>query len=252
MTQPRVLVVVITKDFVEAECMESIVGQDYRNYRWMIHGMHPKYTSNNSAVEMYANCSMNREIARKLALASDAEFFLFMDSDIAIPEYAISEFVLQAENSRATPDSRIKLPPGMVSFPVQPKHIIGGWYKMQQGNRWVAGTWVEDNRFVNCLSPAPSLTKVDVVGLGCAFISRQALSELPFEDGLGLECQDAVGRTIIVGECGIFGNRAFEKGYEMWMDGSVVCKHLSRKSAEETGTIKTATTLQIDTRNLRF
>jgi hypothetical protein len=233
MHKPRVLVVVITKDYVEQECLNAIISQDYENYSWMISGMKPGFDDMPWTHKLYMNCSHNRECARKMALASDAEYFLFLDSDVVIPDGTISEFVLQMVNSRI-PGPRIRSAPGIpVPYHDNTKHIIGGWYKMVNSNRWICGSWVADNTFVNCMAPGTSLTKVDVIGMGCMFISREALSVIPFEHGTDIEYTDGItGQRMMLGECGKFGNNAFDKGYELFMDGSVICKHLTRQGSK--------------------
>lgn len=209
----KVLAVVITKDRVEPECLESVLNQTHPDVAWLISGKRPQFEDENPTARLYLNCADNREAARKMALASDADYFLFLDSDIVLPTYAVAEFVTQAQNG---------------------KHIIGGWYPIlgDARNRWVCGNWVADNVFVNCKCPEPSLIRVDVVGIGCMFISRQALSDLPFEPGVNLECLNEYGRRMLLGECGIFGNAAAEKGYAMYMDGEIVCRHLTRAELE--------------------
>src|SRR4051812_3493264 len=100
---PKVLIVIITKDFVEFECMQAVINQSYANYSWMISGMKPTFTTGKYVERLYKNCSQNREFARKMALASDADYFLFVDSDIVIPPGAVEEFVIQVEASKKSP-----------------------------------------------------------------------------------------------------------------------------------------------------
>jgi Glycosyl transferase family 2 len=163
------------------------------------------------------NCAENREAARRHVLAtSDADAFLFMDSDIVLPEGAVEEFVKQCRTN---------------------KSIIGGWYPFRNDprGRWAAGRWIADNTFHNFTRVQASLVKTDMVGLGCAFITREALSNLRFEHVPNLASVSLNGETLIVEECGAFGNLANEKGYELWMDGSVVCGHLDRARTSSIG-----------------
>jgi len=196
----KVLIVTITKDTIHPECLESVLNQDYANYTWMIHMQKPA-DYGDPLVSANKNCADNRNRARTLALASDADYFLFLDSDIALPKEAISEFLKQ------------------------PKDIQGGWYQMPKSKRWVCGSWAADNVFANYMGVLPSLIRVDMVGVGCMFISRKALSELTFEPGTDKQCRGPDGKTMWLGECGAFGNQASEKGYDLYMNGSIICKH---------------------------
>lgn len=225
----KVLVVLITKDYVEPECLESVLKQDYPDYSWMISGMKPKFRHDFPWAQVYLNCSYNRNYARQMALASDAEAFLFVDSDIVLPSNAISSFVKQVCDAK--PSSSIMTPPGMTVSSSE-KHIIGGWYKVMNDTRYVAGRWVADNTFINFYIPEQSLVRTDVIGLGCAFITRKALIDIEFEHGIDIVAKYANGDDICLGECGAFGNRAAEKGYEMYMDGSVICEHIKREGRE--------------------
>jgi hypothetical protein len=221
--KPNVLVVLITKDYVEIGCLDSVIGQTYPNYSWMIHGMKPVFDDAHPILRCSKNCAHNREAARHLALASDADYFLFMDSDIVLPPEALERFIVQVHGAQRA----VTTPPGMTVYD-NAKEIIGGWYKMRNSHRWVCGHWVDDNLFVHCQCPEPSLTRVDMVGLGCCLISRNALSDLCFEHGTDKECKDDTGRTILLEECAAFSNLAANKGYCLYMDGSVICQHLER------------------------
>lgn len=201
----KVLVVVITKDNIEPRCYESILNQDYGNYTWTVVGMKPKFKDENKMFELYKNCSFNRNYARQMALASDADYFLFMDSDIILPKNAISEFMLQAEKAQ--------------------KKIMCGWYRIHDG-RYVAGRWVADNVIVNYLNVQASLQQTDILGLGCAFISREVVKKIPFESGLNMEAIGYDNKKVFLGECVIFGNRAAEHGYDMFVVGEVHCGHI--------------------------
>lgn len=211
---------------------ESAFNQDYENYDVMIH--YEKPTDYKEGFKnKYVNCSENREIARKLALSGNAEFFLFKDWDIVFPKNVISEFIKQT-GQRVTsipykdPETGKTVLAGQ---PVPEIHIQGGWYPIFGSETgeflfYPCGKYVKDYVLVRLKEWDHSLVPVDYVGCGCLFISRKALSELYFEDGLDRCDHDIYGICVHLGECGAFGALAFEKGYRMYMNGSVVCKHI--------------------------
>jgi hypothetical protein len=58
-------------------------------------------------------------------------------------------------------------------------------------------------------------------------ISRQLLSVVDFPNGLNKTCLNVSTQIECnLGPCAEFGNKVFEKGFNMYMDGTVVCKHL--------------------------
>lgn len=211
----KILVIVITKDYVRPDCWDSILSQDYPDFSMMVHVEKPVVQDvpieNRDIKQMYLtyiNCSHNRESARKIALASDAEKFFFVDSDIILPKNAMSELAKQ------------------------PFDVIGGYYKIRNDNRYASGRWVDNNVFINLFSVEPSITKVDSIGMGCAMFSRKALSDIYFRHGTDVLCKGFVKGNfvdMIIGECGSIGNMLAEKGYQPYMNGSVVCGHLQRE-----------------------
>jgi hypothetical protein len=196
------LIVIITKDSVEPECLKSVIAQ---KCDWIICGQHPKHTHDNPIFRTYLNCAENRESARKMALAHSADQFLFVDSDIILPSNALEEFMKQSQ------------------FDVQ-----GGWYKVRNSDRYAGGRWVKDNVFSNFKKIQKSLVLTDLVGLGCAFISRLVLEAVTIKHGTDVVAKTEAGETMIVGECGVLGDDIAKLGFSMYMNGSVVCGHLDR------------------------
>ena len=202
---PKVLIVIITKDYVERETLDSVIAQ---GVDWIIVGKHPEVKTGDFFVDLYSNCSATRDHARKFALVSGADYILFMDSDIVLPINAVKNLLKQVGDG---------------------KRIIGGWYNcVNDRNRWVCGNWANDNVFINYRAVQPSLVKVDMVGLGCAIVPFDAVNEIDFKHGLNHTSINENGERVIVGECGIFGVDATNAGYSLYMDGSVVCGHLKR------------------------
>lgn len=202
----KVLIVIITKDKVESECMISCLAQDYPETWLMISIMKPHFPDIKDPIRSkYMNCSAHREEARIMALSSLADHFLFIDSDVVLPKDAVTEFLKQ------------------------PFEVQGGWYKILSSDRWVAGKWIADNVAYNFKIPDQSIIKADFIGMGCAFFSREVLTKIKFEHGLDWKALDENGNEIMLGECGIAGNRIFEAGYQSYMNGNVICGHLERK-----------------------
>src|SRR5580765_1581669 len=211
----KVLVVIITEKEVMKACMDSVLAQDCPDFDVMVHVHRRAFVCDDSrhepevqaAITKYVNCAENRERARKMALASDAEKFLFVDSDILLTSGALSELVKQNMD------------------------VIAGWYKVQYEERYTCGRWVADNLFLNLWAVERSVVKVDSFGMGCALFSRRALTDVHFHHGTDMWAKTIIGgqeSNFIVGECGAVGGLLLDKGYQPYMDGSVVCEHLDR------------------------
>ena len=202
----KVLIIIITKDHVEKDCMDSVLVQNYPETRIMVSIMKPHFPNIKNLVHSkYLNCSAHREEARVMALGSVADYFLFIDSDVVLPNNATEEFIKQ------------------------PFDVQGGWYKILSSDRWVAGKWISDNVVYNFKAPDESIIKADFIGMGCAFFSREVLTKIKFEHGLDWKAMNETGTEVLLGECGIAGNRIFEAGYQSYMNGNVICGHLERK-----------------------
>jgi hypothetical protein len=205
--QCKVLAVLITGDTVLSACLESLINQkrDYPDLQLIVNHRPPEHLSDNPVIQKYENCHRNRNEARERALKSDADYFLFLDDDVVLPQRALATLLAQR------------------------KEVVGGYYPILGTDKYVCGRWVADNTFCNFLCIQPGLTKSDIVGLGCALISRNVLEKVPFEGGTNLVCKDVrTGQDMIVGECGMFGNRVADLGIPMYMCGEVLCEHLKR------------------------
>lgn len=211
----KILICLITKGMPNPQSYESILVQDYPHYDWMMSGVKPvdyhlkdfgetppPETYNKRIYNLYNNCVANRNILRKMALTSDADYFLFMDDDIILPRDALSKMIMHK------------------------KDIMGGWYKMENSTNYVAGAWVADHIFIHYQKPQEHVIKVDTIGMGCALLSRKVVEAVPFEVGLDRICKDAQENNLLLGECGIFGERAIEKGFMLFMTGDVICGHI--------------------------
>lgn len=248
--KPKVTIVVIApidpKLKTDRKAFLSALTQDYENFDVINHFEKPEdhiflkedtpfSRAMNSIAKTYWNCSKNREIARKLALNGDAEYFLFKDWDIVLPKDAISNFMKQAaERFTTVPYKDQKtgdtVPAGQ---PLPKRHIQGGWYPIYYHRtkvfaKWPAGKWIDNKKFTYYREKESSLVYTHLIGLGCALISREALANTHFEHGLDIEFTNESGNPMRGGECLAFANCALDNGYELAMNGDVVCEHIKK------------------------
>lgn len=182
---------------------QSALSQNYADYSLMVHAEKPHYVHPDTQIAKYYNCSHNRNSARKMALSSDADYFLFVDDDTLLPSNAIPSLI------------------------AEDKDIIGGWYKMINGDKWIAGR-NKKGHLVRFTTPKKEVIEVDMIGMGCALFSRRALINLEFEHGQDRQVLDEKGEFMNMGECLALGLLAQSKGYTLFMHGDVICEHLSR------------------------
>lgn len=197
----KTLIILITAAKPEKKCLDSIINQ---GYEYHIIKSEPKFTHKDKVIEKYLNCSENRERARQEVLKLDYFFYLFLDDDVVLPKNAIENFHLTN------------------------KKAVGGWYKMKTSKKWVAGKWVGDNIFCHYEEPQESLIKVDCIGAGCFFVSKDILSKITFGHGTDKWCKDVNGQDLLLGECGDFSNKILDLGLNLYMTGDIICEHLER------------------------
>lgn len=231
---PRVLVFIIDplkKHSPDREALNSVMEQDYPNFDVMTHYERASKVSDNFVINHSTNISINRNAARRLALSSDAEYFLILNSTIVLPKDAISRFILQTGKKVTTcpfPDGKGGIIPK--GTPVPEIHIQGGWYPIYCRSTgrlsfYPGGKFVADNTILQFKAPEPSLIPSDYIGLGCTFVSREVLESIKFEAGVDTQVKNLSNQNLLLDESGIFGVRAYEKGYRMYMNGDVICKH---------------------------
>lgn len=210
-----ILIVAITKDRIVPEAYDSTLAQlaypDVEMMTYISPAREYAVRENKNSermINLYCNCSDNRNKARLAALATRANAFLFVDSDIVLPADAISRLALWN------------------------KPVVGGYYEIAP-KRFAAGKFVENANkqsvFLNCGEPVPGLFKADMVGLGCALVRRPVLEKVGFRHGLDQFCLGGELESPVAmayGECIAFGSDAAALKFDLFMDGAVVCKHL--------------------------
>jgi hypothetical protein len=224
----KVLVITCATENLINKARRSVLEQDYPNYETLVLTTKP-----DAAVSKCENIIHCHNAARKLALASDADYFAWVDDDIVLPRSALSSLMLQLEQPPV--DKRqfkhlTSLFPNVVISDNPKKHIIGGWFRVKDEdglllNFWNCGRWVADNTITNLTAVERSVTRVDKIDLGCLLMSREVLEKVSWRGGESLVINHIQHPCI----CLMFARDAQDAGYTLWMDGSVVCEHLLRR-----------------------
>jgi hypothetical protein len=178
----------------------SLLEQDYGDFSVLIHAKKPL------ARHKTRDSSLNRNAIRRMALHSDADAFFMLDSDTAIPRYALTRLASHG------------------------KDVVAGWYHLvDEPHRWAVGMF-ENGVCTNFTAPLPGLVKVDMVGLGCLLISRRVYETVTFDPGMSETdiVRLADGRQCNMGISAKWSLAAREAGFELHADGDVICEHLSR------------------------
>ena len=225
------------------ECLQSIMTQDYGNMEILINIKEP-----DPKKEKYPNIVDNANECRERALKTDADYFWMVDDDVLPPPYALTELMKQMGKKKTTMPFRMTVtsPEIPVGTPVKEKHIIGGWWKHHNPcghehvyGSWSCGSWIPNQGFANYFGiPYTGLTKVDKIDFGCILISRKVLEKIPFENGDKVDIRwykpeekDKKQKSFNGHPCHclMFAIRAQDLGYELYMCGNVICKHIKRR-----------------------
>jgi hypothetical protein len=217
--QPKkVLIVVISDTEIGSECMDAILNQDYPNFTTLTSIVKPD--PNKLREE---NIIINRNIVRKKALKTDANYFFLVDSDVILPKNALSNLMIQLEQPILDTRRFQHLEKMFGKIENKKKHIIGGWYKLTE-DTWSPSRWVADNTLVSLKAVEPSVVVVDKIALGCIVMSKEVLKKIKFRTGHDLVINGDTHPCM----CATFGIDAQDAGYTLYMDGSVICQHLKQ------------------------
>ena len=180
----------------------------------------------------------NRNALRGRALETDADYFWMLDSDVVPPHDALSKMMKQVGKKKVSMDFVMpNIPIIKDGTPVEEKHIIGGWYEFRNpvGDRkmtgaWNCGKWVADNTLMNLGYQDKGFIEVDKIDLGCVLVKREVLDKVKFKEGNVRSIKYyGCNRWTWPCHCLMFAIDAQDLGYQLWMDGSVVCEHLDRR-----------------------
>lgn len=226
---PKVLVVLITrKETPNAEtlaALDSLMKQDYENFS--VIQSFAQWTLDDDFVEnKYANIRLHMQTSKKIALASDADYFLLLDSDITLLPNAISSLVSRN------------------------KDVIGGWFRLESiwidrwwnglsedmkkqinyaklrrlNRRYNGGRWDKQHEFMLLPDIEPGVSEVDIIDFGCTLISRNAYEKVSYKEGEGV-----YGGIV----CLSFATELQAAGYKLFMDSDVQCKHKGWEPREQ-------------------
>ena len=231
----KAMMIVVTADKVHPRCEESLHNQDYDNYEVLIN-VKPavEYSGKNYYQQKNLNIAANREEARQKALKTDAQYFLWGDSDIVYLGNTLSELILQMQEKRSTIPVVFEgksIPAGQ---PIAQKHLMAGWYK----NRWykkdifVMGTCVEMDQLYLYEKVIPGVTGIDYFGLGCVCMTRELLEKVTMEPGIDTLITNQFGKFYL-DEGGALSRQVYQLGYDCWANGNVVCEHIVDEAEQE-------------------
>ena len=208
MNNPHVKIIIVTDYDVIPECWEAVLHQDYDNFSIL--------TSTLAAEQKYEDYSLNRDYnitrhrnhARQMALATEFNHFLLVDSDVTLPLNALS-LLMKRE-----------------------KPFVSGWYpaRFPKGRKapQVASV-IRDGIMCFFAEPYPDLIEVDSTGLGCTLLHRKILEKVNFRYGNGEMIRTSFGYEAMSDDASRFCFDVKSAGYQVYMDGDVVCKHIFMK-----------------------
>jgi len=186
----KILILIPTKDTVDPKCLEAVHSQDYKNYSVLVNRKEGNGSRIKSIIE-------NRQELRKRALASDADYFLWLDSDVVLPKDALSRFM------------------------ANPRPLLGGQYPM--GNRWSVGSF-ENGVLMPLKMPTGIDLKVDHLSFGCIMMSREVLEKIDIRESCGQRFRAEGGIEAEQCECLSFCEDAKKAGYQP-IAIPVICGH---------------------------
>lgn len=218
----KVLILIPTADKVEARSLKAAYAQDYGNVEVLISIRKPSQLHDDQTKNFHMNIREHKNHMRELALKTDADYFMWLDSDVELPKYAVTKLMLQLEQPAFDPRMWAQIRKRYPGRDITPKkkHIMGGWYQLKKTNFYNAGKFYADNCIASLPYPQPSVVEVDKIDLGCVIISREVFQKIKLRDG-NVILNEHFGGC----ECLMFANDAVKLGYSLYIDGAVICKH---------------------------
>lgn len=196
----KILILLPVRNKPSAECLGAVFNQTEKDFGLLIERNSSEGRHKDKMKEKCISIVHARNSLRKQALKTDAEWFLWLDSDVLMPPNALRDFL------------KIGRP------------FMGGWYKKKSGNDWVSASLVKGTAVYHHKQPCREIIETDLVGLGCAMMSREILEKLDFEADIDTGYSNSSGHKFFAGECLNFTRRAEEFGPVMV---PIVCAHIS-------------------------
>jgi len=204
----RVTIIISTDKTIHPRCLESVWSQSVSDFNVLITRRAAVLEDAEKVVAKELNIAANKEDARKLALAFDSDHYLWIDSDVILPPNALAEFLIQAENSG--------------------KEAVAGYYPMRNNpNLFVGGRLTPEGVVVYFRVAAPSLVQADFAGLGCMMVSRRLMTLCRVNSGTDRLLHIDGGQLAYFDDSTDFCEQIYRHGATLYMDGSVVCEHLT-------------------------
>jgi hypothetical protein len=225
---PKALIIIVTADKLYPRCLESIHNQDYDNYEVLINVQKPQLYPGLSYYERKnLNIANNREEARIKALKTDAQYFLWGDSDMVYPKHTLSDMVTQMKAKVSTISVIYKgktIPAGQ---PIAQKHLMAGWYlnRWYKNQTYVMAQCVATDTIKIYTEIERSLIRVDWFGMGCVCLTRELLEKVKMLPGTDSVITNQFGKFYL-DEGGALTRQVFGLGYDCWANGGVVCEHI--------------------------
>ncbi|MDD5050324.1 MAG: hypothetical protein PHV93_01100 [Candidatus Pacebacteria bacterium] len=153
----KVLIAVSVSGIKQSDHLMHMVKEDPKNIAIISYGS--KSSTTNDDRSAIINATTNKNVLRSMALASPAEWVLFLDDSVYLPKGSIEKFLKEG------------------------KEIMGGWYQDKGATVWSALSENADGRFEFFMKPEKDAKDVGAIGLGCLMIHRPTLMKIAFEPG---------------------------------------------------------------------
>lgn len=224
----KVAIIIFTDGNLPRKVYKATLAQDYPETSIIISIRKP-----DSKKSKQDNIIEHMNYSRQLAKGSDADYFFFVESSVVLPKNAVTNLMCQLEQPEINPNAFLALERGFGKIEApKKKHIIGGWYKLLNKHGkiptlWSPSRWIADNVLISLLYVERSIVRVDKIASGCIMLSREVMEKITWRSGANVKVNEENGTYSSPCMCAMFGIDAQDAGYDLWMDGSVVCKHLS-------------------------
>lgn len=219
----KILILIPTPDSVDRKAEKALLAQDYPNFEILVYVQKRQNLHKDFEINRNMNIVNARNAMKNLAVKTDADYFMWLDSDIILPQGALTKLMLQLEQPAYDPRKWELLQERFSGKNIAPtkKHIVSAYYVHRKSFQYNASILIADNTLVGINVPTASLIRVDKIDFGCMIVSREVFEKINYKTGYHWKINELTG----VCECMMFCNDAVELGYELYMCGDVICKH---------------------------